>query len=303
MDKYSYLVELNNFLDYKFAGTGAVSGDSCGIHFVVYFSEENRLTATASVRLFGDLPFRDHIDGAFKKLSFFYSYSLEEDRIELFSNEIKDNDSALNLSEDITLFAKTLTELGYKDSDAQRERAEKTEAEEQAYQEALGIVPIHKEPDAVPPRTLFGIFGALLGAAGSLILFIGLGYLDYLWPYVLGAVIVVLAPPVCYELLTKQKTSAVQIVICLFLSVVVLLLGDRIIWTLGLMNTYHDIDFEIAYFEIPYLVEDGFVEASDYYRGYFIMLVPLVIFYFIFIWNYLRGGKSILQVMTAKRKI
>ncbi len=302
MDKYSYLVELNNFLDYKFAGIGAVSGDSCGIRFVIYFAEENRLTVTATVRLFGDLPFRDHIDGAFKKLSSFYSYSLEEDRIELFSEEIKDNDSALNLSEDITLFARTLSELGYKDAAPQKDSDEKA-ADTLSEQEALGIIPIREEPEAVPSRTLFGIFGGLLGAAGSLILFIGLGYLDYLWPYVLGAVIVVLAPAVCYELLSKQKTSSVQIVICLFLSVVVLLLGDRIIWSIGLMNSFSDIDFEMAYFEVPYLVEDGFIEASDYYRGYFIMFIPLVIFYFIFIWNYLRGGMTILQLMTAKRKI
>lgn len=305
MDRYNFLAELNNYLDFKFAGLGKVSGERNGIYSEIFFADDDRLMVRTSVRLFGDLPYKDHIEGVFQKLSSFHSYSLNEDEIELLSVEITDVDSAFNVSQDVILFFKEMADLGYKDSTPARDINERLEEARQAQQEMLGVTSVHPDDEterALPSRIGFGILGAVIGASVSMGIWIVLSMLNYMFPFVFGAIVVVMAPLVLYELFSGQKTSAIQIGICLFLSVVALLLGDRIIWSLNLLDWYHDIDFAMAYWEVPYLVEDGIVEAFDYYRDYIVMFAPVLLFYFIVIRNYLTGGMTVRELMTKRTR-
>lgn len=305
MDKYNFLAELINYLDFKFAGLGKVSGERDGISSEIFFADDDRLMVRTSVRLFGDLPYKDHIESVFQKLSYFDSYSLNEDVIELLSVEVSDVDFAFNVSQDIILFFKEMADLGYKDSKPAQDINERLEEARQAQQDMLGITPVHTDDEAeraLPARIGFGILGAVIGAAVSMGIWVVLSMLNYMFPFVFGAILVVMTPLILYELLSGQKTSAVQIGICLFLSVVALLLGDRIIWSLNLLDWYHDIDFSMAYWEVPYLVEDGIVEAFDYYRDYLVMFAPVLIFYFIVIRNYLTGGMTVRELMAKRRR-
>jgi hypothetical protein len=305
LDRYNFLAELNNYLDFKFAGLGKVSGERNGIYSEIFFADDDRLMVRTSVRLFGDLPYKDHIEGVFRKLSSFHSYSLNEDEIELLSVEITDVDSAFNVSQDVILFFKEMADLGYKDSTPARDINERLEEARQAQHEMLGVTSVHPDDEterALPSRIGFGILGAVIGAAVSMGIWIVLSMLNYMFPFIFGAIVVVMAPLVLYELFSGQKTSAIQIGICLFLSVVALLLGDRIIWSLNLLDWYHDIDFAMAYWEVPYLVEDGIVEAFDYYRDYIVMFAPVLLFYFIVIRNYLTGGMTVRELMAKRTR-
>ena len=67
------------------------------------------------------------------------------------------------------------------------------------------------------------------------------------------------------------------------------------------MKNFDDITFEQAYWEVPYLVEDGFVDSMDYYQDYIVIVIALVLFAVIFFTNYIRGGLTVSQ-MLAKRK-
>ena len=117
----------------------------------------------------------------------------------------------------------------------------------------------------------------------------------------LGAVVLCALPIVFYEMFSKAKTSPVEISFCLFITTVALLLGDRINWSVTLMR-YYVISFDLAYREVPYLVQDGIYDAMEYYRDYIIMFVPLVILYFIIFRNYITGGKTVLQLLKKKNQ-
>ena len=123
-----------------------------------------------------------------------------------------------------------------------------------------------------------------------------------MWPFVLGAVLVVIAPILLYEVFTKEKTSAVQITICLFFSGVGLLLGDRLIWTFDLLRNFDEVTFEQAYWEVPYLVEDGFVNSTDYYQDIIVIIAALVIFTIIFFGNYIKGGLTVTELLSKRKR-
>ena len=306
MDTFSFLTELNNYLDFKHAGLGKISGESSGIHLDIFFSDYDRLTVRTSVRLFGDLPFKDHVESAFQNLSAFQSYSLNEDVIELLSDELTNVDYAFNVSQDIISFSKTLADLGYKSSVSSPDAKAVTDGAVQTLLGMQGFTSVQKDENlmrALPPRVGLGILGAVIGAAVSMGIWILISLmLNYVWPFAFGAILVVIAPLLCYELFSRQKTSAVQIMVCLFLTVVALLLGERLIWAFNLLDWYYNIDFSTAYWEVPYLVEDEIVEAFDYYRDYLIMAVPLVIFYFMIIRNYFTGGMTVMEMMSKRKR-
>ena len=300
MDSRDFLIELNSGLNFHFAGQSVITGTYGGYNYEISFDPYGRLKVHTTVRLFGDLPLEEHIAEAYRKLSSFSSYTLVEDTIDLFADtEVLDEDKAFSITVDISSFSGTLNSFGYKTVSAPEPETEPVQ-QTAAYQNPV-ISQIEPEEEPYLPRKIgLGILGALIGAAASMGLWIVLSMTNYMWPFVIGAVVVLIAPILMYEVFTKEKTSAVQITISLFFSTVALLLGDRLIWTFDLMRNYDDVTFEQAYWEIPYLVEDGIVNSTDYYQDYIVIVIAIVLFTIIFFGNYIKGGMSVSQ-MFAKR--
>lgn len=303
MDSRDFLIELNSSLNFHFAGQNIITGTYGGFVYEIGFEPDGRLKVHTVVRLFGDLPLEEHIEEAYRKLSSFSSYTLTEDNLDLYADaEVLDEDKAFSITVDISSFSGTLNAFGYKNPEAPEPEIETEPVQQQTYQNQVVSQPEPDEPEPHLPRKIgLGILGAIVGTAASMGLWILLAMTNYMMPFVFGAVLVVILPILLYEVFTKEKTSAVQITISLFFSAVGLILGDRLIWTFDLMKNFDDITFEQAYWEVPYLVEDGFVDSMDYYQDYIVIVIALVLFAVIFFSNYIRGGLTVSQ-MLAKRK-
>ena len=301
MDEYGFFVELKNYLGFAFDGDKKIAGSINGLKYEICFESFHSLRVHSVMRLYGDDPFKDHIESAFQKLEFFKSYAIVNDNVFLFA-EVREltEDTAFSITEDITSFSSALSALGYKSS-SDDTPAPGTNA---YYEQVMTQQGIKKDdpPLTLPKNMPMGIAGALLGAVGATFIWFLLGMTNYSTPFILGAVLVVTAPIVLYELFSKERTSSFQIGICLFLSLLGIFVGERFIWTVTLLYWYDDISFEIAYREVPYLVEDGIVEKFDYYKDYIISFAALAIMYFVIIRNYLTGGKTVKELLTAKRR-
>ena len=305
MDQFSFLIELNNYLGFTLNRmTSSCSGDVSGIHYVIYFSDAFTLRARTFVRLFGDDPFEDHIKSAFEKLKFFKAYSQNHDLIELEVgiNECSE-DIAFSICEDINSFSETLSSLGYKAAPEEKdinERLAEARDEQQAFLMS-NAREVEEKRKPLPEHFLRGMLGALIGAGCGMALWMLLSFVNYMVPFLLGTLIVVILPIILYEVFSKVKTSALQIVFCLFITVIALLLGDRLTWVFTLQNWYEDITFAQAYWEVPYLIEDGIVEPMDYYQDYIAMFGMLLFVYGGIIINYIRNGRNIAELMSAMK--
>jgi uncharacterized membrane protein YeaQ/YmgE (transglycosylase-associated protein family) len=306
MDEYGFFVELKNYLGFAFDGDNKIAGSLNGLNYEICFASYGTLRVHSVMRLFGDDPFKDHIESAFQKLVFFKSYSIVNDNVFLFVDSFElTEDAAFAITEDLTSFSASLSALGYKSvtegTGAFAAPAAGTTAYYEQIMEKQGIKRAEPQP-ALPDNMFLGIIGALLGTAGSVLIWFLLSMLNYTTPYIIGAVLVVTAPIVMYELFSKERTSAFQMVLCLFLSLLGIFVGERFIWTFTLLYWYDDITFEIAYYEVPHLIEDYIVEAFDYYKDYVICFAALAIMYFVIIRNYLKGGMTIREMLSARRK-
>lgn len=306
MDEYGFFVELKNYLGFAFDGDNKIAGNINGLDYEICFASYGTLRVHSVMRLFGDEPFKDHIENAFQKLEFFKSYSLVSDNVFLFVDTFElTEDTAFSITQDLTSFSASLAALGYKSVNEGSVAAAAPAAGTAAYYEQVmekqGIKRDEHLLD-LPKKIPLGLAGALLGTAGSVLIWFLLSMMNYTMSYVLGAVLVVTVPIVMYELFSKERTSAFQIAICLFLSLLGIFVGERFIWAVTLLFWYDDISFKMAYFEVPYLIEDGIVEAFDYYKDYVICFAALAIMYFVIIRNYLKGGMTIREMLSAKRK-
>ncbi len=306
MDAYGFFVELKNYLGFAFDGDNKIAGNLNGLDFEICFPSYGQLRAHSVLRLFGDEPFKDHIESAFQKLDFFKSYSLVNDNVFLFADTLELNeDTAFSIAQDLTSFSTSLAALGYKSvtegNAASASPAPGTNAYYEKLMEQQGIK-ADVNPLDLPKNMGKGIAGALLGTAGAVLIWFLLGMTNYSTPFIIGAVVVATAPIILYELFSKERTSSFQIGLCLFLSLLGIIVGERFIWACTLLFWYDDITFEIAYREVPYLIDDGIVEKFDYYKDYIICFAALAITYFVIIRNYLTGGKTVKELLTAKRR-
>ena len=305
MDNYSFLLEINNCLGFSFTGNEKIAGEISGLQYEIFFIDEVSLFARTRVRLFGDVPFRDHIETAYREMQSFESFSIAEDIINLHAKTVSlSEDKAFAIAEELTVFSGKLSSLGYKDSTPAKEITERfAEAGNAFRQEAEPSVVLREERSdgALPRRIGSGIFGAVAGAALTMVIWILLSMLNYMTPYIIGAVFVVAVPVIAYEKLSDSRTSAVQIGISLFFSIFALLLGERLIWTFTLLRWYSNITFSRAYFEVPYMVKDGIVSTNDYYQDYIIIIAAVVLFYIVVFWNYIKGGLTISDLMKKRR--
>lgn len=300
MNNYDFLVALNNYLGFSFDGPAKLVGEIQGIVFEVLTDNVGTLKVHTAVRLFGDDPFPDHIESAYGKLQSFMFYNMEHENIDLVidSNQLSD-EKAFDICQDMNTFAGDLAALMYKSDPQQKDIAVRLEEARTAQQQAM-IYPDKEELERHLPRNLVrGMFGAIVGAMVGSLAWLVLSVLNYMWPYIVGAVIMCALPVIFYELFSKEKTSAFEISFCLFITVVALLVCDRFIWAFTLLR-YYSITFAQAYWEVPYLVEDGIYDATEFYKDYVIMFLPLVILYFIIIRNYITGGKTVMQLLKKK---
>ena len=305
MDAYGFFVELKNYLGFAFDGDNKIAGNLNGLDFEICFPSYGQLRAHSVLRLFGDEPFKDHIESAFQKLDFFKSYSLVNDNVFLFADTLELNeDTAFSIAQDLTSFSTSLSAMGYKsvtEENAAASPAPGTNAYYEKLMEQQGIK-ADVNPLDLPKNMGKGIAGALLGTVGAVLIWFLLGMTNYSTPFIIGAVAVATAPIILYELFSKERTSSFQIGLCLFLSLLGIFVGERFIWAVTLLFWYDDITFDMAYREVPYLIEDGIVERFDYYKDYIICFAALAIMYFVIIRNYLTGGKTVKELLTAKRR-
>ncbi|MBR4431260.1 MAG: hypothetical protein IKS75_08195 [Clostridiales bacterium] len=302
MNNYDFFIELNNYLGFNFDGPLKLVGNIKGIVFEVLYDNVGTLKAHTAVRLFGDDPYTEHIESAYAKTQAFMDYNIDHENVDLIidQNQLSE-DKAFDICQDLNAFAECLAALMYKSDAEQKDIAERLDEARIAQQQAM-IYPDKEELEKhLPDHYIRGMFGAVIGAMVGILLWLVLAVLNYMWPYVLGAIVLCALPIVFYEMFSKEKTSAVEISFCLFITTVALLLGNRLNWAVTLMR-YYVISFDLAYREVPFLVEDGIYDAIEYYRDYIIMFVPLAIFYFIVIRNYITGGKSVTQLLKKKKQ-
>ena len=309
MDNREFLQTLNDYLVFSNAGPGKIAGEIKGYRYEICFVGSNLLNVHTAVKLFGDDPFKDHIENAYSQLDTFTSYSLDKDNIDLLADiSVLSEDVAFSITANLTTFSEALASYGYKSSFPEPKRTVdwvtgEVQQEQPAYIQEPEISEEEEEPRlALPRRFGFGMLGAFIGAAVGMGFWVLISMLNYMFPFVLGAIIVVLLPLIFYEMFAKTKTCALQLGFCLFLSVVGLLLGDRLIWSFNLLSWYDDITFSTAYWEVPYIVEDGIVDTFDYYQDYIVMIGSLLIFYGLIGYNYIKGGKTVLELLRSGKR-
>ena len=66
-----------------------------------------------------------------------------------------------------------------------------------------------------------------------------------------------------------------------------MLMGDRLIWTINLIDWVPGATFAQAYAEVPYLVQDEVVTAEMYFRDFFLMAFALTFVYLITFLNFI----------------
>lgn len=306
MDTYEFLVELNNYLGFKITGPNTVAGDFGGIYYDISVVPDVYLRVHSRIRLFGDEPYKDHIKSAFEELRFFKKYSLTNDNIELLIEPVTlSEDTAFSITEDLTSFSRSLTALGYKSvTDKANAFFTQQEVQEQTSGQAAPqpAAAEDKTPQVLPKNMWKGIIGALIGTVASVLIWFLLAMVNSMMPFILGLLLVVTVPAVLYELFSKEKTSAVQIGICLFLSLLGIFVGEKFIWTYTLLTWYSDVTFKQAYYAVSYLVDEGIVDAFDYYKDYICAFAALAIMYFVIIRNYLTGGLTVRELLSARKK-
>lgn len=299
------MVELNNYLGFTFKNPEKLAGNLGGFEYEIYYSEIGELVAYTNVRLFGDLPYEDHIKSAFDKLTAFKSYTLNDDNIELYMN-VSDNgeEVAFSITEDLTSFSATLSSMGYKTVEKEKPVTASSGETKTVYdivkeqQEESRKAIMHPLPDRLP----LGILGALIGTAAGLGIWILLSMTNYVYTFVIGIVVAVMLPMVLFEFFSRDKTSSVQIGVCMFLTLFMIIFGDRLIWTFDLMRWYSDITFSQAFYEVPYMIEDEIVEAFSYYEDFIIAFSAMAILYFIVIKNYISGKNTLLEIFSARKR-
>lgn len=303
MDRYSFLIELNSSLDFHLSGQDTIKGTFGEYDYVISFEPDGRIRVHTSVRLFGDLPLKEHIETAYEKLTSFSSYTLVDDRIDLYAHgDVLTPDKAFAITVDLSSFSNALRSFGYKSAELPKTVEEPVQQNyNDSYQRPAAIV--KDEPVRHLPKGIGrGILGAFIGAVGSMGLFILLSLTNYLMAFIFGVILVLIVPILLYEVFSKEKTSGIQITISFFFSTVALLLGDRLIWTFDLMRNFDELTFSDAYWEVPYLVEDGALEWMDYYQDYLVIFAGLVLFLIFFCINYIKGGISVRELLTKKTR-
>ena len=299
MDKYAFLLELNSNLEMKITGN-EIKGDLGNLFFTISFTPDVNLKVLTKAYLFGDLPMADHIKSAYEKTSCFADYILEDELVALFvPHEDLSIDNAFNIAQDIMVFANALASFGYKSTNSQiafSGGASNLQGEyysDMIKDEEVNDVP--KESYFKSPRLGWGILGASIGTIISLFLCVVAGMTNS-WFFFLPAILVVsFLQLLMYEIFAKERVCGIGIIVCFVLTVFAMLMGDRLIWTMNLIDWIPGATFAQAYAEVPYLVQDEVVTLGDYLRDFFLMFGMLAVVYLLTILNYFKMKVSIIE--------
>lgn len=297
MDKYAFLLELNTNLEMKISGN-EINGDLGYLTFRISFTPDVSLRVHTKAYLFGDYPMKDHIQSAFEKTSSFADYILEDDNIDLYiPHENLSMDAAFNIAQDILAFANALASYGYKSTNSQIAFSGAASNLQGEYYSDM----IKEEPEGPnelylkSPRMGWGILGAVIATVISLFLFVVAGMTNS-WFFFIPAIIVVsFLALLLYEILAKERICLIGIIVCFCLTLFAMLLGDRLVWTMNLIDWIPGATFGQAFAEVPYLVEYQVVEFWDYAMDFVYMFSALAIVYLITMLNFLRTKCSIYE--------
>lgn len=288
MDKYAFLLELNSNLEMKITGN-EIKGDLGNLFFTISFTPDVSLRVHTKAYLFGDLPMADQIKSAFEKTSAFADYILEDENINLFvPHEDLSMDTAFNIAQDIIVFANALASYGYKSTSSQIAFSGGTSTLQGEYYSDQVKEEAEKEPLYLKsPRMGIGIVGAVIATIITLFLLIVSGMANS-WFFFLPAIFIgAVLPLLMYEIFAKERVCLIGIGVCLALTVFAMLMGDRLIWTINLIDWIPGATFAQAFAEVPYLIEDEVVTAEMYYRDFFLMGFALVFVYLITFLNFI----------------
>ena len=114
-----------------------------------------------------------------------------------------------------------------------------------------------------PENVVAGIVGAFAGAllGGAVVVLFGrLGFVT-----ALSGLIAAICSLKGYELLAKKMSIKGAIISCVAMLVMIYL-GHRADWAIEAAK-YFEVDFFTAFRAIPYLIEEGAIEMSDYLKG------------------------------------
>ena len=275
MDKYAFLLELNSNLELKITGN-EINGDLGNLTFRISFTPDISLRVHTKAYLFGDYPMKDQVQGAFEKTSCFADYILEDEKIDLYiPHEKLIMDDAFNIAQDILAFSNALNLLGYKSSNSQISvsGAVSTLHGEYYSDTVKDDTDEPKEFYLKSPRMGWGILGAVIATAVSLFLFVVAGITNN-WIFFIPIVFVVsFLQVLMYEIFARERICFIGIIVTFVLTLIAMLLGDRLVWTINLIDWFPGATFAQAFAEVPYLVEDEVVSLSDYLRDFIIMLI------------------------------
>ena len=297
MDKYAFLLELNANLEMKISGN-EINGDLGYLTFRISFTPDVSLRVHTKAYLFGDYPMKEHIQSAFEKTSCFADYILENENIDLYiQHEKLSVDAAFNIAQDILAFANALASYGYKSSNSQIAfSGAVSNLQGEYYSDMMKEEP--EGPNEVylkSPRMGWGILGASIATIITLFLYVVAGMTNSWFFFIPAMIVGSFLALLLYEILAKERVCLIGIIVCFCLTVFAMILGDRLVWTMNLMDWVPGATFAQAFAEVPYLVEDGVVGFMDYAMDFIYMFSALAIVYLITILNFLRTKLSIIE--------
>lgn len=296
MDRYAFLLELNTGLNMKISDN-EINGEISGLSIKVCFTPDGSLRVNTKAYLGPYNALREDIEAAFNKTSTFADFILENEVVDLFATkETLSVDSAFNIAQDIMIFATTLTALGYKStcSPIDIEGGAST-LEGEYYSDRIKGGEVKKEFYMKSPRMKWGILGAGIGTMVSLFLCVVAGMTNS-WIFFIPAVFIVsFLQLALYELLAKERICFIGIIVCFVLTLFALLFGDRLVWTINLIDYFPELNLIEAYLEVPYLIKDGLVAPMEYHRDFIIMFIFFGSVYLITFANFFFMKLSIME--------
>ena len=299
MDKYAFLLELNSNLEMKITGN-EIKGDLGNLFFTISFTPDVDLRVYTKAYLFGDLPMADHIKSAYEKTSAFEDYLLEGENIVLLvPHEDLSMDSAFNIAQDIIAFANALASYGYKSKNSQIGFSGGASTLKGEYYSDL----IKEEEDGQAKKESYfksarlgwGILGASIATVISLLLFVVSGMTNSWFFFIPAVCVVAVLPLLMYEIFAKERVCGIGIIVCFALTVFAMLMGDRLIWTMNLIDWIPGATFAQAFAEVPYLVKDEVITLGAYLRDFFLMFGAMAVVYLITVLNYFTMKLSIVE--------
>ncbi|MBR4403616.1 MAG: hypothetical protein IKT10_00730 [Clostridiales bacterium] len=298
MDKYAFLLELNTNLGMKISDN-EINGDVSGLTIKVCYTPDGSLRVNTKAYIGGQNAFKEHVQSAFNKTSTFADFILENEVIDLYApKETLSMDAAFNIAQDIMIFATTLTAMGYKSTNSPIDIEGGVSMLQGEYYS--GDVKDDSETSRFylkSPRMGMGILGAFIGTIITLFLCVVAGMTNS-WIFFIPAVMIGSFLPVfLYELLAKERVCFIGIIVCLLFTLFALLLGDRLVWAITLIDFFPDVTFLEAFLEVPYLVEDGVVAPMDYYKDFIMIFSCFGLIYLLAFVNFFFRKATIMELV------